>query len=332
VHFDTSEMALLTRTLDAHKAKLPVIVAVLPEATMSRFESHLTYPEYRLEGTAQISGIEGGYGRVFVFVNPSWLNPAPLAARNEAYFHSLYTIAVELPNRIALVDFPSVQAAVTNLAKQIETLHEPEKVLRIETGLGDIYRKIGQGPHSRELYAKAKGLARGLPDAEWFLEFIQWHEDHAAPYREVVSSSASSATETRGREIVGLGIPGETPSDDQRRLNVKAFWLDFSPPVHVPSGSMLRIETTLTRGDVQGIRLLTKQQDFAVKGYMEVLPFSSGRQAVYLRIDQDIELSRLDDQVGPNAWGFLGGRLDAVSSINSVKDLDEHADDDTSPR
>lgn len=303
----------------ANDEALPVIIAVIPEAKVLRYDRIPEYPNYRIEQITRIEGIAGNYGRVLVLVDPLNLNMASVPEALRPYYRAQRILFGEIPEAIASLDLKKslkMLQGVEQITNSIAAL-DSQFILTLDTA--EAYTMLGEGTTAHNFFSKAKETAQLLPQHVNFLKIYKKRLILREIYRNrITQDKPQDLSISKGIDLLKLGAAGATSGENANLYNSKSQWLDFNPPISIPDGAIIRIDTTLSGANIRALRFVKKAQPFETKGAMIVLPLSSGRQVIYIKIEEALLLKRFDDQIGPQAWGELGGTFSAKSQLHSL--------------
>lgn len=297
------------------KTRPAVLVAVMPEVEAFAYERMFNLPGYQFLSRAQIDEVDGAYGRVYILVDPRLLDYSTLSLRDGHYLTALLHYVRNIPAAAATLNRTEIDklfSAADSILEKSTDIYEQISLLLEQARARAV---IGEGDLAKKSLLRLLSLGASLEKREKMRILPKQALLRMPLFRQ---AAAVDNYQPLGAQLLQIATPGSTADDDPVGLNTRAYWLDFDPPLEVPAGTMLRFETTLRDSKVAGIRLVEDGQDFSFRGYMEVMPFFSGRQVSYIPIVSARRLRRIDFQIGPEAWGSLGGSPIAELEIHSA--------------
>ncbi|MBU1006397.1 MAG: hypothetical protein KKH08_02240 [Candidatus Omnitrophica bacterium] len=134
------------------------------------------------------------------------------------------------------------------------------------------------------------------------------------PQQEIKENKVNST----GKDIWQLGTPGQYSDYTWKS---KAVWSDFNPPVQLIGGQPLLIEYEIRGSDVMGIQLIPVGQSESSIGDMIVVRGVGNKKSITITVPSTRRVHRIAFQIGENAWGRLGGSMNAVLIIDSIKPI-----------
>ena len=298
------------------KQEIPIVIAVIPETRLAPFERLPKFPQYQFFGQTQLRAVPGYYGRVLFFVNPLWIDASEVPVPQRNYFEAVQLAAAGIPRAVASLDRSAAERAFTRASELLEQTPNEDARWDGQLELAKAYAYAGNGERAASLFEANRIWAQGKPNSLERYKLLQTAIDSAEPCR--VKFGTDTGDLGPGKELIDYGVAGTTPMRDVQRFGGKSFWHDFNPPIIVPEGATIRLDMSLDRGLIRGLRLLRDDQDPSQPYGLVRYPFANGRQILFWKVPAEFKLKQIDSQVGETAWGPLGGSPVAVSTVHSA--------------
>ena len=302
--------------LYASTQRIPVLLAIIPEAQLHPFERLRDYPNYRYEGAGRIPEAAGNYGRVFVFVDPAFLDASRIPPEHREYYQTEIALSSALPEAIDKLDRPGAQALLNSANDLRERLREQERKFALSLDIAEGFAAMGESKRAKEEFLRASELGKELSPPEEYEASIETRRKRLSSFRIRPDAGERDFPYAKAENLLPRGKKGETPQEDIPRSTGKSLWYDFEPPLELPADSILRLELNLQGGNILAVRFVESNQDYGEKGSFLKLPFLTGQEILYLPNPKARSIKRIDLQMGPDAWGPLGGTMKAEANLS----------------
>lgn len=140
----------------------------------------------------------------------------------------------------------------------------------------------------------------------------------ASPTSAAALAAAQNRTLAEGGDLLAIARRGESVNSNWK-AKVVYFDFDLDHPVWMRAHDVLRIEYSLTGSDVLGIQIRPKGENPNDRGDMQVRRGVGGTDKVLeLKVPSDREAVQIAFQLGENAWGQLGGSMQAELLLHAI--------------